>query len=228
MPEPVPEFTETHSVGEPSREAMYRAIIGPKHADFYLPRFTCRDAGGRFLSWNWPSFFCQPLWAVYRRLWGFTFGGMAILFVCRQLAEVIWMLIAGALELSLLGYVLGTFLPAIVVLPITAMIANGFYHRKAVHLIRKTAHITDPAARLAELKRRGGTAAEWVFVVLALGVVWWMVAAMMPPEREDKLGPDARNQLSIAVASTKREPHNGRLEIEQIRRASPDYSAEGA
>src|SRR3989442_6901167 len=44
---------------EPTLDAMYRAVIGPKHTDIYLRYFAKRDAGGGFVSWNWPALFVQ-------------------------------------------------------------------------------------------------------------------------------------------------------------------------
>jgi hypothetical protein len=49
-----------------------------------------------------------------------------------------------------------------------AMLANGFYHRKVRRLIKGTAYITDPDARLQELARRGGTSSGWLWLFPAI------------------------------------------------------------
>jgi len=62
-------------------ETLYRAVIGPKHTDYFLQYFARRDAGGRFWSWNWPAFFVALLWSLYRKAWGFALGSIALTFV---------------------------------------------------------------------------------------------------------------------------------------------------
>lgn len=51
-------------------EALYRAAIGPKKADFYVPKFLGFDQpGASTLSWNWPAFFVSFYWFLYRRMY---------------------------------------------------------------------------------------------------------------------------------------------------------------
>jgi Tfp pilus assembly major pilin PilA len=60
-------------------EALYRAAVGSKKADFYVPQFIRFDqAGASKLSWNWPAFFVSFYWFLYRRMYG-TWGIYSLL-----------------------------------------------------------------------------------------------------------------------------------------------------
>ena len=151
---------------EPTLDAMYRAVIGPKHTDIYLRYFAKRDAGGGFVSWNWPALFVQFFWSLYRKMWGFAFGGLAL-----QIAgSVILTIVFGVLAAMLMPSAASAYMDNTArsmglnasVFP--AMLANGFYHRKVRRLIKETAHITDPDARLQQLARRGGTSSGWLWL----------------------------------------------------------------
>ena len=51
-------------------EALYRAAVGAKKADFYVPKFLRFDeANASKLSWNWPAFFVSFYWFLYRRMY---------------------------------------------------------------------------------------------------------------------------------------------------------------
>lgn len=161
-------------------ERMYRAIIGPKRTDYYLRFFTKRDQGGGFLSWNWPCVFVQFLWALYRKCWGFAFGGLLMAVLFGVIAGAIYGGIAGAMGASMktidenaqwIGSLASIFVAAF---------ANGFYHRRAKRLIRSTSHIADPNARLAELTRRGGTSSIWIWLFVAISLIGILAAIAIP------------------------------------------------
>ena len=49
---------------------LYRAALGPVHADYYLKAFTRFDAAGKTgPSWNWMAALLTVNWLIFRRLW---------------------------------------------------------------------------------------------------------------------------------------------------------------
>ena len=49
---------------------LYRAVIGTRKQEFYLPYFRrAEERGFPPLSWNWPVFFFGILWFLYRKLY---------------------------------------------------------------------------------------------------------------------------------------------------------------
>jgi len=184
--------------GQLTEEAMYRVIIGPKNTDYYLRYFARRDAGGKFMSWNWPCALLQFWWALYRKCYGFAFGGLVLTILFGFIAGAIFGGIAAAMGASantidigsrLVGWIGGWF---------AAVFANGFYHRKARRLIRNTAHINDTTARIAELARRGGTTAVWLWIMLVFIIVGILAAIALPAYQDYTI----RARVSEAVLAT--------------------------
>ena len=92
-----PSFTSTDGA-EPTLDAMYRAAVGPKHTDFYVGYFTRRDAGGGgFISWNWPALFIQFFWSIYRKMWGFALGALALQFAASFILIVAFLVLSDML-----------------------------------------------------------------------------------------------------------------------------------
>lgn len=51
--------------------ALYRAVLGPVNASYYLPIFARFDEAGRTTTgWNWAAGLCTLGWMVFRQLWG--------------------------------------------------------------------------------------------------------------------------------------------------------------
>ena len=75
---------------------------------------------------------------------------------------------------------------------------NGFYHRKARKLVRDTAHISDNSARIAELARRGGTSAVWLWILVAIVLVGILAAIALPAYQDYTI----RARVSEAILST--------------------------
>ena len=52
------------------REALYKAVLGPKNQAYYLRHFARFDAAGKAgLSWNWAAATFTFIWFLYRRMW---------------------------------------------------------------------------------------------------------------------------------------------------------------
>ncbi len=206
-------------------EALYRAIVGPRNSEKYLPFFLARDAGGSFFSWHWPCLFVQLPWAMYRKCWGFALGGlaigMALSFVIAFIVGVV-LALAGVREsiISAAGTVCGW-----VALALVAMTAKGFYHRKARALIRKTAHLSPESARLAELERLGGTSMLWVWLAILVPVLAIIAAialgvylepagrSRVKPIIDVVASPRAASYSSIISKSSLRAPHSGHVQL---------------
>src|SRR5437868_3895209 len=106
-------------------------------------------------------------------MWGFAFGGLAL-----QIAGSV-ILTIGFRALAATPGTTGTHIDnaarsmTLIASVFPAMLANGFYHRKVRRLIKQTACIADPDARLQELARRGGTSSGWLWLfagILVAGI----------------------------------------------------------
>ena len=50
--------------------ALYRAVLGPLHTDYYLKAFTHFDVAGQAgVSWNWSAALLSLNWMLFRQLW---------------------------------------------------------------------------------------------------------------------------------------------------------------
>jgi hypothetical protein len=165
----------------PPLEEMYRAVIGPAHTDFYLRHFLRRDAGGPMLSWNMPAVLAQFFWSLHRKLWRFAVFGLALGLVVALLAGYFFSFATGVLAtradpiLTQIASVLAGVLAGMIV----GAFGNDAYQRRAMQLIKQTAHISDPARRLATLEVRGGTSGSWRFALAAAVVGVCAIAGVM-------------------------------------------------
>jgi uncharacterized membrane protein (DUF485 family) len=185
-----------------SDEALYRAIIGPKHTDYYLRYFAQRDAGGSWVSWNWPGFLFQFWWGLYRKLWGFAFGAAIVVIVLDFLLALVVGYIAGALGASpeFIGSWGLSFAISVIAALFPGVVSNEFYHRKARRLIGRTAHLTDPQARLQELARRGGTSLVWVWLLVAAFVLSILAGIAVPAYQDYVKRARAAQQQTMLIA----------------------------
>jgi len=181
-------------------ETLYRAVIGPKHTDYFLQYFARRDAGGRFWSWNWPAFFVALFWSLYRKAWGFALGSIALTFVAAWtfgiIAGIAMVLLNASAELiDPVGRVCGLLGGAL-----PATLANGFYHRKVKRVIAATATIVDREARLRELARRGGTSKAWIWLLVGI-VVAGILAGILVPAYNDYVKRANAKAASLIIGS---------------------------
>ena len=184
----------------PPLEEMYRAVIGPVNTDFYLRHFRRRDSGGPMLAWNGPAVLAQFFWALHRKLWRFAVFGLALglgVAICAgyffSFAGNILASHADPIFARLGGVLAG----AVAVMAVGAF-GNDAYQRRALQLIAETAHISDPARRLAMLAACGGTSQIWrwalgVAVALgAVGVAGVVLTSADPPSATESLSPRAK------------------------------------
>jgi hypothetical protein len=161
-----------------SRDALYRAAVGAKKADFYVPKFVGFDApGASQVSWNWPAFFVSFYWFLYRRMYGYW------VIYCLLIPFVL--LIAGGIAGAILGNKTGNLLYLVTIVAYrygwVPMYANALYHRtikKRIETLRLK--IPDPATQLAVLDNSPHTSPVLLvaapFVVLALAGILAAIA----------------------------------------------------
>lgn len=66
-----PPSSSAPDASESAMTTLYRASIGPIHAEHYLPRFRHFDTLGRTPpGWNWAASLCTLNWMALRHLWG--------------------------------------------------------------------------------------------------------------------------------------------------------------
>jgi Tfp pilus assembly major pilin PilA len=161
-------------------EALYRAAVGAKKADFYVPQFVRFDkANASKLSWNWPAFFVSFYWFLYRRM----YANWAIYCVLIPFL----LAIATGIGESFLGQQPGgwiyggvTFGYSFVVLP---LFANFLYYRATKQRIGAlSVKVQDPAAQLLVLDNTPHTSNVIVVLIPFVGVaVLGILAAIAIP-----------------------------------------------
>jgi Tfp pilus assembly major pilin PilA len=132
-------------------EDLYRAAVGEKKADFYVPRFRAFDQpGSSKVSWNWPAFFVSFPWMLYRRM----YVPALLYFVALPIALAIF----GIIALLTLGEEIGSLLQTLVGLGATfvivPMFANALYHRSVRKRIQQVIDAS-PSREAAEQRLIG-------------------------------------------------------------------------
>lgn len=164
-------------------EPLWTAICGPKKAHYYVPRWQRYHRGeSTFPSWHWPACFVPFWWGLYRKAW----AGAVVLGLV--LPWVLWvahdLLTAGKSEVT--GPSVLLVFAATIVLP--AMLANGFYYRKARKLLgRAQAQSADPTVQLAYLQANGGTSNVGLTVAIVVGALFGagLLTAIALPAYQD-------------------------------------------
>jgi hypothetical protein len=157
-----------------SDEALLRAFVGPRNADYYLAYFARAEARGYApISWHWPALLLGILWLVYRRL----YVAALALFVASNLIGIV----AGAAEQQWPGSgnpILMTFLVAVMGLWLP-LHANALYYRHARAAIEaaRTLYPGDVAAQTASMASRGGVRPQFAAALVALIVLSLLLSA---------------------------------------------------
>jgi Tfp pilus assembly major pilin PilA len=164
------------AVSSQDMEALYRAAVGPKRAEFYVPKFVRFDQpGASRLSWNWPAFFVSFYWFLYRRMYA-TWAIYSLLIpicigvvggIARGGAGVWFYLVVA------LGY-------RLILIP---LLANSFYHRatkKRLETLRKK--VPETSGQLLVLDNTSPTSPiVWVIFPLVGVAVLGILAAIAIP-----------------------------------------------
>lgn len=81
-----------------NNDMIIQQLVGVK-ADYYIPKFQTMKAQNKQTSWNWPAFLVAPYWMIYRKMYGYGAGALAVSFVFSLIGS-------GLLSLLLLaGYI---------------------------------------------------------------------------------------------------------------------------
>jgi Tfp pilus assembly major pilin PilA len=161
-------------------EALYRAAVGAKKADFYVPKFIRFDAlNASKLSWNWPAFFVSFYWFLYRRM----YANWAIYCVFIPILLAVVTDIAERFLSQQPGqwiYAGVTFGYSFVVLP---LFANFLYYRAVKQRIEAlSVKVQEPAAQLLVLDNTPHTSNVVVVLIPFVGVaIMGILAAIAIP-----------------------------------------------
>lgn len=156
-------------------EEDVRAFVGP-NADYYLQAWSAVDPNGglQALRWNWPAFFLNVLWLLYRRMYKYFWISLAALFV-GGMAE-------GAIE-ALMGIPPGPqWFDLVINLGVACFFGafgTWFYYRHTAWTIAQTkAHHTSAEA----IVRAGGVRPLWPWLILGTAVVLGILSAIIFPK----------------------------------------------
>jgi type II secretory pathway pseudopilin PulG len=185
VPAPPERTAPAHASSTDFDDEAWRAAIGPKNTDYYLPRFEARHASGAAARWHWPAFFVTFYWLLYRKLWGWALvyfiAPYVVFFMLGILAAA-----AGASGARVVGpLVLLATLGFFIVPP---LVANQLYFARCKTLIERQRSVARSREHLlAQVEARGGTShivliIVGVFVVIAL---IGMLAAIALPAYND-------------------------------------------
>ena len=127
----------------------YKTLLGPKNTNYYLSKFSSFDNGGSTISWNWPAFFLNFYWLLYRKMWLFAFLYLLSLLPIQIIAET-----------GILPEMAITLVHIVAIFILFPMYANAIYH---YHINKKleTIYTEHPDAnsesRAYALATKGGT-----------------------------------------------------------------------
>jgi uncharacterized protein DUF2628 len=147
------------------------AFVGDNYK-YYWGNWQRAVAGGLRAGFNWPAFFLNFAWLLYRKMYREFFIGIA--------AVIGLGIVQGVVE-SLTEKNLDALdkVENIVIAVTMGLLGNGLYLRKARREIgRARAQEADPERRAALLKARGGTSWIGLLVAIALGIGFGVLAAM--------------------------------------------------
>ena len=183
------EAGSTQDMGE-----LYRAAVGPKKAEFYVPKFIRFDQpGASKLSWSWPAFFFSFYWFLYRRMYA-TWAIYSLLIPTG--IGVASATLAGSAggDAGDLFYSVVTIGYSFGVLP---LLANSFYHRavkKRIETLRQK--VPETSAQLLALESTSPTnPIVWVILPLVLVAIAGILAAIAIPAYQNYT---IRSQLNEA------------------------------
>ena len=147
---------------------LYEAMLGEKNYIYYLTKFELFDQQGPGLkaSWNWPAFFF-PVWALYRKLYGWFFAIFCIMFLSNILYK------EGSPLLSVIVFIA----PWIAF----TIYANSLYHNNIKKKIAFAQLTVQDETKLLEYLRYKGGVHTWVIYVVSCVPILGIVAAIAIP-----------------------------------------------
>ena len=124
--EPVTPDESAAPAGGSVRDALYRAALGPVHAEHYLPVFARFDERGRAgPAWNLSAFALHLGWLLYRQLWGAA-GEFALLLAA-------WAAVGGGLWWLTDAWPLGVRVGLVLALLLLVLLVPGLFGTALLH-----------------------------------------------------------------------------------------------
>lgn len=74
----------------PSTQAEVILCVGEAFHKSYQQRWKSMEKRSSKLSWNWATFFFRLFWVVYRKMYGFVRGYIAVIFYHKQKSELLF------------------------------------------------------------------------------------------------------------------------------------------
>ena len=185
----VPHMQEPDHASESSVDRLYRAAVGPVHADYYLSRFSRFEQSGRAgLSWNWAAGLLTLNWLIFRQLWL-----QALVYTMALLMLPLLVLGLGRLLLQVPHSVeLGLWLACLVAsLVVPGAWGNAVFFGQCKERIAQALETTttlDAACQRLLLQSSNKKRALWLGLINAavLGLAAWAYASFAPvPEPEE-------------------------------------------
>jgi cell division septation protein DedD len=180
----------TNATGERPTVRLYRAALGPVHAEHYLPAFTRFDERGRAgPTWNLWAFVFHLGWLIYRQLWGAA-GELAALLAA-------WGLVAAGLWSLADGWPVGVRVGLALALLLLLLLVPGLFGTALLHaqvrqrMLKAVEASPTVEAACAALQAQGAALRQrsaWGVAALLLGAgamglaLWtWHVAGTQSP-----------------------------------------------
>lgn len=170
-------------VPEATQEQLYRAAVGLRKGNYYVPRFLKFDTQGESrVSWNWPALFVTFIWLLYRRMFGYALAYFFLLPIALFMAGFVFVVALGERTGIALYFVVALGV-SFVAIP---MFANALYHG---HVKRKIAAKTagNPAMNdlVRELERGPHTTNAALVAIPVLFIFIGVIASTAIPAYQD-------------------------------------------
>ena len=167
------------TVANQDMEALYRAAVGAKKAEFYAPKFLRFDQpGATKRSWNWPAFFVAFYWFLFRRMYAYCAIYCILIPVALAIVFSIVISFFGA-RASNLFYVV-SFGYSYLLIP---LYANSLYHRSIRQRIEALRlKVPETKSQLLVLDSTSPTTGiVWVIIPFVLVALVGILAAIAIP-----------------------------------------------
>jgi tetratricopeptide (TPR) repeat protein len=182
-------------------EKRYKALIGERNQEYYLTRFKQFDQLGTGLkrSWNWPAFFFNHPWFLYRKMYGWFFAfsiSVPVIF------KPINMFVDLAIEKTPWA---GIILLPILLTPqlLYGFFGNSLYHKHIKKKIAVAQLTIKDEAKLLEHLGKGKGVNRWVIWVGLAIPVFGILAAIIIPQFSTNSSKQTENQQTSSIVSEK-------------------------
>ncbi|GAA6141884.1 DUF2628 domain-containing protein [Hydrogenophaga sp. 5NK40-0174] len=201
-------------------EELYRAAVGEKKAEYYVPRFLAfDDAGKGSIGWHWPAFFVTFGWLLWRRMWavaGLYFVVPSIIMFGMQMAAPFFIVDNPESALISLGIFFLLFMLVMWLVP--PLFAVRVYHghtKERIKELKAKRHRkgldTSHSALVAALEEQPHVSklALWLYLILFVGVAGLGVLAAVAVPAYQQYALRAKVTTGYMEAQMRLIPHSG-------------------